>query len=57
MSSPEKKKRDWKKILIHELVEYWINVAYLAVVFAVFTNTGGSFWPPMISSTRITGWP
>jgi hypothetical protein len=38
MSSPEKKKRDWKKILIHELVEYWINVAYLAVVFAVFTN-------------------
>jgi prepilin signal peptidase PulO-like enzyme (type II secretory pathway) len=37
MSSPDKKKRNWKKILFHELVEYWINVAYLAVIFAVFT--------------------
>jgi len=38
MSSPHKKKRNWKKILFEELVEYWINVAYLAVVFAAFTQ-------------------
>jgi hypothetical protein len=38
MSSPDKKKRDWKKILFEELVEYWVNVAYLAVVFAAFTQ-------------------
>jgi hypothetical protein len=38
MSSPDKKKRDWKKILFHEMVEYWINVAYLAVAFAAFTQ-------------------
>ncbi|MFZ0130993.1 MAG: hypothetical protein WAK95_00510 [Desulfobacterales bacterium] len=37
MSSPDKKKRNWKKILFEEMVEYWINVAYLALVFAVFT--------------------
>jgi hypothetical protein len=38
MSSPDKKKRNWKKILFEELVEYWINVAYLALVFASFTQ-------------------
>ncbi len=38
MSSPDKKKKDWKNIIFHELVEYWINVAYLAVVFAAFTQ-------------------
>ncbi|WP_373498704.1 hypothetical protein [Desulfococcus sp.] len=38
MSSPVKKKRNWKKILFEELVEYWINVAYLALVFAAFTQ-------------------
>ena len=38
MSSPDKKKRNWKKILFEELVEYWINVAYLALVFAAFTQ-------------------
>ncbi len=38
MSSPDKKKRNWKKILFEELVEYWINVAYLAVIFATFTQ-------------------
>ena len=37
MSSPDKKKRNWKKILFEEMVEYWINVAYLALVFAAFT--------------------
>jgi hypothetical protein len=38
MSSPDKKKRNWKKILFEEMVEYWINVAYLALVFAAFTQ-------------------
>jgi len=38
MSSPDKKKRDWKKILFHEMVEYWINVCYLTLVFAAFTQ-------------------
>ena len=38
MSSPDKKKKDWKKILFHELIEYWINVAYLTLVFAAFTQ-------------------
>ena len=37
MKSPDKKKRDWKKILFHELVEYWVNFCYLALVFAAFT--------------------
>jgi hypothetical protein len=37
-SSPDKKKRDWKKILFHEMVEYWINVCYLTLVFAAFTQ-------------------
>jgi hypothetical protein len=38
MSSPDKKKRNWKKILFEELVEYWVNVIYLALVFAAFTQ-------------------
>jgi hypothetical protein len=37
MSSPDKKKWNWKKKIIQELVDYWINVCYLAVVFATFT--------------------
>jgi hypothetical protein len=38
MITPDKKKRDWKQILFHELVEYWINVCYLTLVFAAFTQ-------------------
>jgi hypothetical protein len=38
MNSPDKKKRNWKEIIFHELVEYWINVAYLTLVFAAFTQ-------------------
>ena len=38
MSSPDKKKRNWKKFLFEELVEYWVNVIYLALVFAAFTQ-------------------
>jgi hypothetical protein len=38
MSSTDKKKRNWKKKIFQELVEYWVNVAYLAMVFAAFTQ-------------------
>jgi hypothetical protein len=37
MSMADKKKGNWKKKIFHELVEYWINVIYLTLVFAAFT--------------------
>jgi hypothetical protein len=37
ISSAEKKKRNLKDKIFHELVEYWINVLYLALMFAAFT--------------------
>jgi hypothetical protein len=38
MTSPDGKKRDLKKRIFHEMVEYWINVAYLTLMFAAFTQ-------------------
>ena len=38
MSGPDKKKGDLKKKIVHEVVEYWINVCYLTLVFAAFTQ-------------------
>ena len=38
MSSPDRKKRNWKEIVVHEFTEYWVNVVYLALVFAAFTQ-------------------
>ncbi|MET1084319.1 MAG: hypothetical protein ABWY12_14915 [Burkholderiales bacterium] len=38
MGSPDQKKRTWKEKMLHELVEYWINVIYLTLVFAAFTQ-------------------
>ena len=38
MSSPNKKKKSLKEKIFHEMIEYWINVVYLAVVFAAFTQ-------------------
>ncbi|MGD0624607.1 MAG: hypothetical protein ABSB32_07795 [Thermodesulfobacteriota bacterium] len=38
MSSPDKKKGDLKKKIFHEMVEYWINVVYLTLMFAAFTQ-------------------
>jgi hypothetical protein len=38
MNSSDKKKGNWKQKIFHELVEYWINVAYLTLVFAAFTQ-------------------
>jgi hypothetical protein len=37
MSSSDKKKRSLKEKIFHEMAEYWINVFYLALVFAAFT--------------------
>jgi hypothetical protein len=38
VSRPGKKKGKLKEKIFHEMVEYWINVAYLALVFAAFTQ-------------------
>jgi len=38
MSSPDKKKANLKKKIFHEVAEYWINVAYLTLIFAAFTQ-------------------
>jgi hypothetical protein len=38
MDSPDKKKGNWKKKIFHEMVEYWLNVVYLTLVFAAFTQ-------------------
>jgi len=38
MSSPDKKQKSLKEKIFHEMVEYWINVVYLTLVFASFTQ-------------------
>jgi hypothetical protein len=38
MSSSDKKSGNLKKKIVHEMVEYWINVCYLMLVFAAFTQ-------------------
>ena len=38
MSSPGKKKKSLKDKIFHEMAAYWINVGYLALVFAAFTQ-------------------
>ncbi len=38
MSSADTKKGDLKKKIVHEVVEYWIIVLYLAILFAAFTQ-------------------
>ena len=38
MSGSEKKKGTLKEKVVHEVVEYWINVGYLTLVFAAFTQ-------------------
>jgi hypothetical protein len=37
MSEADKKVGGWKAKVRHELIEYWVNVIYLALVFASFT--------------------
>ncbi len=38
MSSSDKKKGKLKQKIFHEMAEYWINVVYLTLVFASFTQ-------------------
>lgn len=38
MSDSDKKKKDWKKKILHEMVEYWIIFVYLTLMFAAFTQ-------------------
>jgi hypothetical protein len=38
MSSPDEKKETLKGKVVHEFTEYWLNVIYLAIVFAAFTQ-------------------
>jgi len=38
MSMADKKKGNLKNKIFHEMVEYWINVIYLTLVFAAFTQ-------------------
>jgi prepilin signal peptidase PulO-like enzyme (type II secretory pathway) len=38
MRRPDKKKATWKERIFHEIVEYWISVIYLTLVFAAFTQ-------------------
>ena len=38
MTKPNEKKRGWKEKVFLEMVAYWINVAYLTILFAVFTS-------------------
>ena len=38
MSIPDNKKESWKEKILHEVTEYWINVIYLTLVFAAFTQ-------------------
>jgi hypothetical protein len=38
MSSPDTKKGNLKEKIVHEVAEYWINVVYLTLMFAAFTQ-------------------
>jgi hypothetical protein len=38
MSSADKKNGNLKKKIFHEVAEYWINVVYLTLMFAAFTQ-------------------
>ena len=38
VSSSDKKKKSVREKIFHEMAEYWINVSYLAIVFAAFTQ-------------------
>jgi hypothetical protein len=38
MNSPDNKKGKFKEKIIHEMAEYWINVAYFTLIFAAFTQ-------------------
>jgi hypothetical protein len=38
MTSEKKNKKNWKEKILKEFIEYWINVAYLALFFGIFIS-------------------
>jgi hypothetical protein len=38
MNALNKKKTGWKQKILHEMIEYWITVLYMALFFGVFSN-------------------
>jgi hypothetical protein len=38
MNNPDTKNRNWKEKILHEMTAYWINVCYLTLAFAAFTQ-------------------
>ena len=38
MTTEGKKKKNWKKKVLDEFIDYWINVAYMTVFFAIFIS-------------------
>jgi hypothetical protein len=38
MSDPGAKRQTFKKKIVHEMVEYWLNFTYLTLAFAAFTQ-------------------
>ena len=47
----------WKKKVVHEVIEYWINFGYLAFFLVAFIWSAAWSWPSIKSNTRITGSP
>ena len=38
MNSANEQRTGWKQKILHGLIEYWLIVLYMAILFAVFTN-------------------
>jgi hypothetical protein len=38
MTVEKEKQAEWKRKIVHEMTEYWINFVFLAVVFFTFTS-------------------
>ena len=38
MNTVNEKKKGWKQKILHELINYWLLVLYMAIFFGVFTT-------------------
>jgi hypothetical protein len=38
MNTLNKKRTGWKQKILHEMIEYWLSVLYMAIFFSVFSN-------------------
>lgn len=38
MAVEQEKHAEWKRKIVHEMTEYWINFVFLAFVFSIFTS-------------------